>query len=464
MSKSGGPSLSTQCRDALLTSLQSQFGEIAKIRGQIHSKKSNILDRVLPWLDQQAPGLLAPILANHSVDHFFIERVKQTAIEEIYSERLHPTLRLAPSPLVAPVCDTVHCLLFDQLPNAYNELFPLMLDSYIADLERYGEARRLVVAAHVDWLNKNSNILRGAFYSPEDDEVVETAFECELCFDSVHYLCISPQGHEAASRRLKPLNLIEVNPAQISSQMDDKYECCQKWLNRGVPTPPAALLKQGETSGAEVQQALQLLFDASPPESALVVAQPNQGTEGRGVKAFRIGNNDERAALIKHIQTIGKADGVLLRRGVEGVYLLNHMTRERSLFDIRITVASGVAESGYIQSAAKNAVIASPSQGGRIVEWKALDAYLIESDGETTPFDLSLLRKIQFTAVQAVRTFGDGTMAGVDLRLGPTRGEKRFEAWVLDVNPRPAGLGRSCFWNGEPGVTHRLWLQLPSID
>ncbi|MDP8246131.1 MAG: hypothetical protein P9L94_18760 [Candidatus Hinthialibacter antarcticus] len=456
-----GPSLSTQCRQALLESLQSKFGRVSELRNQIHAKNSQTLHQISEWLDQEAGALLRPILRDQEVDGQFFERIKQTVIEELYSERLHPTLRISHIPIAPPVCDTVHCLLFEQLPNAYNELFPLMLDSYISDLERYGEARRLVIAAHVDWLDGDNCIARGAFYSIEQDELIEAPLECVLRFDSVHYLCISPKGHEAASRRLRTLNLKEVNPFPVSSIMDDKYECCLKWLGRGVLTPRAALIKRGQHSSDDIQQALRYLWDGLPPENALLVAQPNRGTEGRGVKAFRLPDN--QGELFEHVQLIIKKDDVLLRCGIEGAYLVHKETYEKALFDIRVNVIYGVAESGYIQVAEKNAVIASPTQGGHIVEWKSLGQYFVEGVGGNAAIGSDLLKNIQFAAVQAARAFGDQITAGVDLRLSLAE-DQIFEAWVLDVNPRPAGLGRSCFWNSEPGVTNQLWFQLPSIE
>lgn len=461
MSNQTGPSLFSQCRQLLLDALQAQFGCVDALRMQIHSPNSQTLQPITEWLDQQSNTLLRPILRNQNHDSLFVKRIKQTLIEDLYGEQLHPALTVSPVPVDAPVCDTVHCLLFDHLPNAYNELFPLMLDSYISDLERYGEVRRLVVAAHVDWLDGDDHIARGAFYAAEDDEIVEAPLDCVLRFDSVHYLCISPNGHKTASGRLEGLGRFEVNPHSLASIMDDKYECCLRWMGRGVNTPRATLIQQISQSEDEISNALRYLWDGEAPDDALVVAQPNRGTEGRGVKAFRLPQDEN--LLRDHIQQIAKLDDVLLRCGIDGAYLVHNQTKEKSRFDIRVNVVCGAPESGYIQSAAKNAVIASPSQGGRIVEWRSLDQYCVEGGGVGQEFNSELLRAVQFAANQAVKAFGDGLTAGVDIRLSPSHDDPGFMAWVLDVNPRPAGLGRSCFWNGEPGVTSQLWLRLPSI-
>ncbi|MBZ0257508.1 hypothetical protein K8I31_15685 [bacterium] len=462
MTNQTGPSLYLQCRQVVLDSLQAQFGAVETLRRQIHSPNSQTLQPITEWLDQQSGALLRPVLAGHEYDARFIGRIKQTIIEDLYSERLHPTLHISPIPMTAPVCDTVHCLLIDQLPNAYNELFPLMLDSYIHDLDCCGEARRLVIAAHVGWLDDENCITRGAFYSAEDDALIETPLDCVLRIDSVHFLCISPKGHKRASEKLKPLGLFEVNPDSLASVMDDKYECCLRWMGRGVNTPRATLIEQNNFSADEISRALKYLWDGGPPDDALVVAQPNRGTEGRGVKAFRLPQDENE--LRSHVQQIIKNDDALLRCGVEGAYLVHGETHEKSLFDVRINIFNGIPESGYIQAAPKNAVIASPSQGGRIVEWKAVDQYYVEGEGVRSALGPDLLRTAQYAAFHAAKALSDCLAAGVDVRLSPSQDQAGFEAWVLDVNPRPAGLGHSCYWNGEPGVTRRLWFLLPSIE
>ena len=54
-------------------------------------------------------------------------------------------------------------------------------------------------------------------------------------------------------------------------------------------------------------------------------------------------------------------------------------------------------------------------------------------------------------------------MAGVDVRLEYTQGQ--WIPWILDINPRPAGLAHSRYMhNREPGVTQRLWTLDARID
>ncbi len=463
MSNFGGPSLSSLCRTALFEALQSKFGSIETIRNQVHPTPVLLSETISPWLDQHTGKFLQPVIDGRPVDAFFIKRVIQSVIEDCYSERLHPPLTIEPQPRVAPVCDTVHCLLFEY-PNAANDLFTLMLDSYIADLERYGELRRLVVAAHIDWLSEAGVAMRGAFYSPDDDQLIEMSFDSGVQIDSVHCLCMSPHVHEAMSKRFQSLGLVDVNSYQSVAIMDDKFECCLKWLGRGVRTPEAELIRNAEFDEDTIENAIHSVLDRREEENSFVVIQPNHGTEGRDVRAFFLNDENARQAITQHIQAITHYDDVLMRRGVSGANLFNKETNERARFDIRVNVVSGIAESGYGIAAPKNAVIASPSQGGRIVEWNALGQYRIDAEDEISLSDPSLLREVQFCATQAVRAFGEGLTAGVDLRIGLTNDDRRIEAWVLDVNPRPAGLGRSCFWNGEPGVTRRLWSVLPTID
>ena len=115
------------------------------------------------------------------------------------------------------------------------------------------------------------------------------------------------------------------------------------------------------------------------------------------------------------------------------------------------------AQSGYLQvSSDPGAFASSVGRGGRIVKLSegALDGI------ELTPAERDGALE---TACAAARALAAGSppgdrlaLIGFDLKL--EGGPAQARAWVLDANPRPAGLSHAeLFETGEPGVATCLW-------
>lgn len=466
------------CRHSLLSLIEAHYGPLSEFRLQFRRAARDAAGAVTDWIDARAEETLSSLLVDYWPDappgwrrspqaNAFRRRLVESAIEELSSERLHPALRIDPAPADPPEAKRFHGLIFNQPANAYNELFPLMVDSYIHDLSARGRLRRGVLAVRCSWLNESGEATRAMWHSPEDDALIEAELTRPVAFDSVHYLCIDPSAHQQWGDLFRTQEVIEANPQPVAALLDDKFACYQHWNENGTLTPEAELIPREDARNAgRIREALETLFSKmAPSERAWIVVQPNQGTEGRGVSAFEgpWGADAFLASaqgLAENIHAIAEHDDVLIRHGIESALLIDEALPAPAPFDIRVNVCDGRAESGCFQTGSDSSVIASVSQGGRIVEWKSLERAVVRfADGEETPF-AEIKPAIEAAATQATAGFGRCALIGLDLRVGAARQGGTPCIQAIDANPRPAGLAHARYWNGEPGATQMLWTAL----
>lgn len=417
-------------------------------------------------------------------DSLFCRRVKDAVLEDLYGERLAPPLDIRPgiltaddpfypAPVSASAGDTpVHAFCVECLPNICNELYPLMIDSYVCDLSRHWRQRRCPIGVHADWLDDELRATRCIYYLPEPDALIEASLAEPLSIRSVHFLAVSPNFHRLWSERFEQRKIMQANPYAIAARADDKYGCIQDWKTDGVPTPEASFVKRGEIlSDAPIHTLLkerfELLFRDDVDEEIVLVAQPNRGTEGRGAEAYA-GPRDwsmfseRRPELFVHLRNLAREDDILLRRGIRNVLLCDPHTGKDVCFDLRANVTCGRMESGFLMAAAPGAVIASPGRGGHLLEWKPGIEWRLRVAGhsDSISWDGNLWNDIRQVAEAAAVRFSECLIAGVDIRLEWRNGS--IVPHVLDINPRPAGLAHSRYFDSrEPGVTQYLWDVLP---
>jgi len=173
---------------------------------------------------------------------------------------------------------------------------------------------------------------------------------------------------------------------------------------------------------------------------------------------------------------LGRDDDVLVRKEIRGLYYLPEEGKEPVPCDLRINVTrdgtTWYAESGCLQVATDPSTpITSAGRGGRIVKFSG-DPFnrLVAWDPEGfRPVRLcgNDYEHIRAVSIAAARSLGETGLIGIDLRLVPLsrKEERSVEAFVLDANPRPAGLSQSEFLPEagrvpEPGVSRRLWDRL----
>ncbi|MGC9326559.1 MAG: hypothetical protein ACP5I1_02895, partial [Candidatus Hinthialibacter sp.] len=418
-------------------------------------------------------------------DPLLRRRLKDAVLEDVYSERLCPQIDLLPFPISkedsrhpaafgASIDETpVYAVCFEQSANICNELYPLMIDSYVCDLSKYWRRRLCLIGVHIDWLDEERRAKRCIYYRPEEDQIIETSLEEPLAIHTVHFLAVSPETHQIWSKRFSNKEVFQINLGGDSARADDKYACIQLWKENGVPTPQAVLLPQNEVGSDErlfhqVKDSFEFLFEKESGEEVALLVQPNRGTEGRGVQSFT-GPRDWRLfsqqhkALFEHIRRIAQQDDVLLRRGVRNVLLHDPAAGQHVCFDLRVNVACGRMESGFVMAAPPGAVISSPGRGGRILEYKPETEWKLYTQNPPglVSWNEGLWHDIQETAEAAAAPFAQCMLAGVDIRFEQRKG--KITPLVLDINPRPAGLAHSRYFDTrEPGVTQYLWDFLPN--
>ena len=487
--------LSLSLTEALSARIRLRFGDILNLRRRIHSDEAGLVETLGNHLecsfDEAVSELILGCPASESFrietacrEPLFQRRIIQTVLETIYSEQIGPPLKIIPDGFAAEAGSffsqwkilrerTVHAVVFEYLPTIANEIFPLMIDAYVHNLANKNSPQLLFLGVHTSWLDEEARATRAIFYDEDRDELIEMSLASPLLPDSVHFLCLSPETHRRYSRIYEAAKVFQVNPYAAAEAADDKYACFLRWRQAGIPTPDAIRIPGADSSKSLVLEvaanAFHALF-ADATEEVTLLVQPNRGTEGRGARAFTGSPEwkiflEKNPDLLGHIQNIACRDEVLLRRGVGNVLLQSAPGAEFVYFDVRVNTANGKAESGFIMAAQPREIIASPSHGGRIVEWKPKREFLfqVKPGANTFPETQEMWDRVKQIAEQAAAGFPECRLAGIDIRLD--RFEKptpHWVPWVLDLNPRPAGLTHARYFDtGEPGVTRWLWSDLP---
>lgn len=494
-------SLSQRIQNRLFKRVVDTFGKPIEIRQRIQQGDSAILQTIAQFLDRSWDGVVEEIGRELSPEErvelvlavrepYFGRRIKETALEDIYSERLCPSLTILPHSLPAsnphyPASKKtfsskapVHAVCVEWLPHICNELYPLMIDSYVCDLAKHWRQHRCLIGLRTDWLDDELRANRCIYYQPEPERILEVGLTDPLPINSVHFLAVSPSCHQTWNERFERQNTLSINPYETAARADDKYGCFLDWKDNGVPTPRTALLDRRDAlDEIRVSSHLAGIFleifreedrsEINAQDDVILVIQPNRGTEGRGAQAY-IGPPiwamffQKHPEIIDHVRNVARSDDVLLRQGIANVWLNDPHTGRDVFFDIRANVACGRMESGFFMAAAPGAVIASPGRGGHILEWtleREWQLRLPDGDGFIS-WNENLWRDIQQTAEAAASAFRLCKIVGVDIRLHWIDG--KIVPHVLDINPRPAGLAHSRYLDTkEPGVTQLLWDEIP---
>lgn len=483
--KTGDLSLAIKAR--LLESVETVHGARNDLRARIHRGDMDLMNAVSRTVDRSFGEAVSSLysalgdrerltLSQACAQPLFRERVKQTALEALHGEALSPPLKIVTASDTRDRIDRllrhnyILAVVAEYLPHLTNELYPLAIDAYVSGLTRRGQKTINVIGAHDSWLDEELRIRRCIVCMPEDDELIETPLASPLSPDAVLYLCVSPRVHQSLSERFERAGVVEVNPYRDACLADDKYACYGRWKDLGVSTPEAVLISRTRHAADNaleklLEEAFARLFGQANENNVILVLQPNRGTEGRGVSALSgpgdwSGFLSANPSLSLIARDILQSDDLLVRRGVGNVLWRDAQSGADVCFDIRLNVIDGFVESGFFMIADENQVVTSPTKGGRVIEWKDGNEAALRVRDDRSPFALGgpEWQTITRMAERAAAIVPGCRMAGVDLRLEWRGGTKETIPWVLDINPRPAGLGHSRYaGTNEPGITRRLW-------
>lgn len=463
--------------------VEAHFGPVEDLRGRVQEGDATLVMEAAALLDEHLPVAMRELAAAEESSAFYLlaandplfqERIKQLVLEWIASEPLHPPVWVIPAGLgdepFPPYQGPVQAVVVEYMAHAANEVYPLMVDGYVHDLERYGQPARNLVMVHERWLDEEMRTGRALYFDPDRDAMIERELPEPVKPDGVLFLCLSPNAHRRLSEITERYGIPQVNPYRASVDADDKFLCYERWQEKGVLTPPAYRLLRNDASDESLEEKLRegfgrLFAFEKEAESIALMLQPVHGTEGRGVKAFAGPNGWDKfmksqPELLSHAKAIMQENDLLLRVGVGNTLWMENADKPRVRFDLRLNVIDGRAESGYSMAAREGAFVSSPGRGGRVVEWKNGPEWTIQTpEGKR---NLSLRseegRGILEMAERAAACFPGCRMAGVDIRLEWDSVSRTWKPWILDLNPRPAGLAHSRYIErDEPGVTMRLW-------
>ncbi len=484
---------SLKIQQRLNEKLNELYGEFYLLRARIHGGETHLLDEAADAVERlyksafqeaasmipaedQSGNAIADLARN---DRQFETRIKQLALEAVMSEPLATHVNILPNgfqPVVSGerepysfACENgcIHAVVLEHLAHATNEIFPLMIDAYVNSFNPLAAQHWNVIGLHVDWLNQNMQAQRAFFYHADSETLVEMNFEEPVNIDRIHSLCMTPTVHERISAQAGENVIQEINPYPAAQTADDKFHCYQLWNEQNLYTPPAALIQQDSFEDSRsllksIQTEFETYFSNSVEETVYLMLQPNRGTEGRMARAF-YGSPEweefyqQNQELLLHARQILDHDDMIVRKGIGNVLWYDAEKQSSEYFDIRINVVDGKAESGYLMVAEKNSFVSSPGQQGRVVEWKS-EEWCLHTPAGILSFSLHGVEwvSIQQAAEIAANCFHPCRLVGVDIRL--EWHDSQLKPWILDINPRPAGLAHSrLFQTFEPGVTLRLW-------
>jgi hypothetical protein len=378
------------------------------------------------------------------------------------SEALSPALRKLEGLRPAPE-GPLHALVFSASANAIHEIYPLLLDAHVSG----GPG---VIALHADWLAPGGAAQRAIWLDPESSEPVESALTSPVLAKSIQVLHLNPVSEEEDHLKIESsAELPSLNPWKGALTLRDKLESYRLWASQGLPAPDCVFLNGPDAAA----KAAGFLASIHVKGCRQAVLKPWRGTEGRAASRFILKSESELRPLAIQIASKTWYEPMLLGAAMDSLGILLEQSRVALAFRINVSWrgAKPRAESGYAQTGAPGLDIASRGRGGRIVPLAWAWENLCDSAGQALRPPAEAWREMLQTAEAAARVIGKGleedapALMGLDIVLDNQNGKLR--PYVLEANPRPAGMAFCCrvSYEGptnEASICPGLWRQLAS--
>ncbi|MHB9025043.1 MAG: hypothetical protein ACYC7E_12875 [Armatimonadota bacterium] len=442
---------------ALVEALNEQWGETAAIRRRYRA--GEVSRHELLTSAQAKMVDILPLVDSRFAQPHMRTRLADLVVDALFSEPLSPELLLPLQPQALPDLP-IHALIFNAFPHVLNEIYPLMVDAYAADLSSSTSQTFQVVGVHENWLSDGS-FMRAIAFDVETLGVWEADVAPQPSIASAQILALNLVEEDTAHARIAQAlgDIPLLNPLVGSRLLDNKAETAARWVRAGLPTPECVLIR-GDLSLVERQALLQEFLDSHQKP---VFLKPAGGTEGRGVTYCDVASTTAARflldAMVPHENYLVSVDhGGIRFAGPEGPVRCT----------LRLNVCWNgehtVAESGYAQVAGSLDGIASAGRGGRLVSLTELWAHLCTPEGEPvspTAEDWTQLTELAAAGIAALADAPLPALIGVDILLDITPAGKML-LYLLEANPRPAGMAHSRLisFDGprdEPGISPELW-------
>ncbi|MGR8935490.1 MAG: hypothetical protein ACU837_14025 [Gammaproteobacteria bacterium] len=471
----GSDEFSVFIKYLLLTGLESAEIRYRRARRQIDAgwvrSLETLLGEVLTYANAARELESAPDVDWTSLRRFlsaaslYRRRLIDLALEAVISEPLAPELCVKFASSSAQEISAAlpghwnHAVIFTAPLCFTHELYPLAVDAYAHDTERFGHPRTNVVAAHSDWLNGDGQLKRILFPDFDSERFVETDLDTPLRPDSVQFLCLGRDERQKHAALSQQFACRQFNPASAAEAADDKAAVLAAWAAMGLNVPAWRRIAPGDLATA-----LQFL-----ERFAEIVVKPGCGTEGKQVAFFRRADAQAEAALQEHLQHCwAQGDAIALQRR-DGICFRDPLSGSKQTLALRLNIAYDgeryCLESAYAQVGRDEQSPAACGRGGGIVSVNAALSCLVYRQAHGAPallFDSEDWRRIRAHAECAAGLFKGLMLMGLDVILDHDSDAKIVPV-LLEANPRPAGLSHSRLCAGDPfaqapvGVSLKLW-------
>ena len=386
------------------------------------------------------------------------ERILDLVIEAVSSERMAPETCIDPVPATSVKLDEKlegrwnHAVVFAAIPLFTHELYPLAVDAFERDSNKYGKVYFNILGIHVDWFAPDGKIQRLLYLDFDKQRFCECDLEIPLAPDSAQFICMGRQEHALHSSWSTRLACPQVNPHQPATRADNKISTIEGWTALGLEVPISQRVLPGGTD----------LAVPFAKRFAEIVVKPNQGTEGEQVTYLT--PTDPRA-LQDALSSCWNTGDALLQERRDSVFWQNPNSGKIHSLALRLHVSFDGRhyhlESGYVQIGANSKLPAAPARGGEILTFAAINSNLVYlQDGTPTSLHFSTgdWQRIYEQAQKAASLFTGLMLVGLDVVLDLDKKGKPV-AVFLEANSRPAGLSHTHFLPdvGLPGISLKLW-------
>ncbi|MCF7987412.1 MAG: hypothetical protein K9L60_07595 [Methylovulum sp.] len=448
----------------LLLDCQTNAARI-KANLSVYAEFNTQLTEILAVADERLPGTAADKAIIQST--YYRERLFELVLETIRSEPLAPELCIKLS-LSTPAEFAQnapgkhhHAVIFSAAIGFIHELYPLIVDAYVYDSDRFGCLQTNVLGVHSDWLDEHERLTRVIYYDFASARFIETGLSIPISADSVQFLCLGAQEQTQHAELSQRFHCPQVNPATVAHLADDKAATLAAWQHLGISIPITQVLAPNDLSSAYTF--LEQQID--------IVVKPNQATEGQCVAYFHYNQAQVQTALQSHLKTCWAQGVTLIQQRCDNVAFRHPTSGQLHSLALRLNLAFDgkhyVLESGYAQLGQDIYHPASVGQGGQIISIDNALSNLVTrcASPQAILITVKAWQQLHKQAIQAARVFNGLLLIGMDVLLNyDAQGQLSF--LCLEVNPRPSGLCHSKLLAEHPlqtmpnGLSLKLWERL----